>query len=262
MAHTSAPAATTTAITHITHMAQHRQHPPARLWLVRHALPVPPALAEHQATTQAAPAHGAGLPGLAPRVASAHCYGHTNWPADPALTHQAATALAHALAHELAHAPARGLAGIHPHPAWRLRCSTLQRCELLALDLKGLMPNLALEFDARLTELNFGAWEGLPWDRVPRAELDAWAAHFGTHRMGGHGETAHELVQRVAHAAHEAAHADPPDALWVTHAGVIRAVHWLAQRGWPRNPPPPQAQDWPTWAPAFGGWCTVSLPIR
>jgi alpha-ribazole phosphatase len=29
---------------------------------------------------------------------------------------------------------------------------------------------------AELHEIHFGAWEGLPWDSVPRADLDAWAA--------------------------------------------------------------------------------------
>jgi alpha-ribazole phosphatase len=50
--------------------------------------------------------------------------------------------------------------------------------------------------DARLLELDFGAWEGCRWDDIPRDELDRWAADpwgFAPPR----GESGAALVQRV-----------------------------------------------------------------
>ena len=53
-------------------------------------------------------------------------------------------------------------------PVWS---SPLQRCRELA-SLLHPMPKI----DDRLAEMNFGDWEGRPWDSIPRAEIDAWAA--------------------------------------------------------------------------------------
>ena len=50
--------------------------------------------------------------------------------------------------------------------------------------------------DDRLQELDFGAWEGIAWDDVPRACLDRWAADpFGFAPPGG--ESGGSLVARV-----------------------------------------------------------------
>lgn len=53
-------------------------------------------------------------------------------------------------------------------PLWT---SPLRRCRELAAAL-----HPAPREDGRLMEMDFGAWEGLAWDAIPRAELDAWAA--------------------------------------------------------------------------------------
>ena len=79
------------------------------------------------------------------------CYGRTDLPADPAATRRAAETLAKQL-------PRRTV----------VRTSPLQRCELLALDLQARRPDLALKTDARLAEMDFGAWEGQPWGHIPR----------------------------------------------------------------------------------------------
>lgn len=110
------------------------------------------------------------------------------------------------------------------------------------------------EFDPRLAEMDFGAWEGRHWDAIARAEIDAWTGAFATTHCGG-GECVQDFMARVA-AAWEEAHARGGCVIWVTHAGVIRAAQLLAagQRQITR------ADQWPHAAPAFGQWCVVDMP--
>ena len=100
-------------------------------------------------------------------------------------------------------------------PVWS---SPLQRCRTLA---EALHP--APQIDARLMELNFGAWEGRPWDAVPRAELDAWAADVAGYASPG-GESPRQLQARVLDFV---AGLGAGEHVLVTHAGVIRTL--LAQ---------------------------------
>ena len=74
--------------------------------------------------------------------------------------------------------------------------------------------------DPRLMELDFGAWEGVPWDDVPRSALDGWAADpWGFAPPGG--ETGAALVSRVRDF-----HADlPPGAhIVVSHGGPLKVL--------------------------------------
>ncbi len=100
-------------------------------------------------------------------------------------------------------------------PVWS---SPLQRCRTLA---EALHP--APQIDTRLMELNFGAWEGRPWDAVPRAELDAWAADVAGYASPG-GESPRQLQARVLDFV---AGLGTGEHVLVTHAGVIRTL--LAQ---------------------------------
>jgi alpha-ribazole phosphatase len=69
--------------------------------------------------------------------------------------------------------------------------SPLRRCRIIA---DAIGPNCV---DARLIELDFGAWDGMAWDDIPRDALDAWAADpLGFAPPGG--ETGASLVARVA----------------------------------------------------------------
>jgi len=80
-------------------------------------------------------------------------------------------------------------------PGVRLLSSPARRCRALAEAL-GAALRLPLSFDARLLELDFGGWEGLAWEAVPRAALDAWAADpWGFAPPGG--ESGAALVARV-----------------------------------------------------------------
>jgi alpha-ribazole phosphatase len=73
--------------------------------------------------------------------------------------------------------------------------------------------------DARLQEMDFGAWEGQLWSALPRADLDRWAADVAGFRPPG-GECFHDVLARLRDALNilRAPH------LIVTHAGVIRAA--------------------------------------
>ncbi|WP_371809255.1 histidine phosphatase family protein [Aquabacterium sp. A08] len=189
------------------------------LWLVRHARPL-----------------------VEPGV----CYGRLDVPADPAHTAASAQALTAALR------AAQG-ATAEPLPLWT---SPRTRAQALAQAVAqhppaGLYP--PLQVDERLAEMDFGTWEGRRWDALPRAELDAWTDDFHHHRPGG-GEHVGGFLARVRDAldaCHRQAQAlGARRAVWVTHAGVVRAVQvWLAQ-----TPQPLRARDWPTAACDFGAW--------
>ena len=168
-----------------------------------------------------------------PRMAPGICYGVLDMPADAAATQATAQRLAAAL-------PAGALV-LH---------STLQRCELLALSLQALRPDLASKPDARLRELDFGRWEGQAWDTIGQTAIDAWTADFAHHAPGG-GESLAAMLARVASAAEEARQAPTADVVWITHAGVARCVGWLLAQGASRLP---RADEWPAAAPGFGEW--------
>lgn len=168
----------------------------------------------------------------APLVAPGICYGRLDLAADARATQQAAQALAEAL-------PARAA----------VRHSPLRRCAQLAEALQRLRPELVSAPDARLQEMDFGAWEGRPWEALPRAELDAWAADLHGHAPGG-GEPLAAMLARVACALEAPGGDGEADAVWITHAGVARCVHWLRAH-------PGQAAcaaQWTQAAPAPGQW--------
>lgn len=76
-------------------------------------------------------------------------------------------------------------------PGTPVYSSPLQRCAVLASRLG------AHTLDARLAEMDFGAWELRSWDDIPRAEVDAWAAGLVHYRPGG-GESVLQVAERVA----------------------------------------------------------------
>ncbi|WP_342120662.1 histidine phosphatase family protein [Pseudoduganella sp. OTU4001] len=139
-----------------------------------------------------------------PDVAPGVCYGRSDIPAAAA-----ALAAGHAaLAPQLADALARDA---------RLYSSPLQRCTALACLLG------APALDARLAEMDFGAWEMRAWDDIPCAEVDAWAADLLDYRPGG-GETVREVAARVQSFLDELQH----DAVIVCHAGTMRLMAAMA----------------------------------
>ena len=197
-----------------------------KLWLVRHAQPL---------------------------IDAGICYGRLDMAADADATAQCAARLA-------AQLPA-GL---------RVVSSPLQRCEQLAHALHALRPDLAYKTDARLQEMDFGQWEGRAWQAIPRAELEAWTGDFAQYQAGHDGESVTAFMARVGAAfdgltspsqtvtpalSPRAGEPEKSGVLWITHAGVIRAVELLAQgvRHIERD------NQWPVEAPKYGQWRTLAL---
>ncbi|MES2036273.1 MAG: histidine phosphatase family protein [Pseudomonadota bacterium] len=96
--------------------------------------------------------------------------------------------------------------------------SPLQRCAKLARLL-----HAEPRFDHRLKELNFGAWEMLAWNDIPRSEIDAWATAPSTYKPGGI-ESAVDVAQRVIDWLNQVRLLNIPEVIVVTHAGIIRML--------------------------------------
>ncbi|HEX4880316.1 MAG TPA: histidine phosphatase family protein [Limnobacter sp.] len=163
------------------------------------------------------------------------CYGASDVLADQEATRQAARRAAEQLP-----------GGLH------VRVSGLQRAQQLATQLAVLRPDLpAATVDTRLNEMNFGRWELQAWNDVPQSAFDAWLADFDHHRFGGV-ESTHMLLQRVQ----QALNSRQGDELWIAHAGVIRAVQWIAGHG---TTPVGQAANWPSAVVEPGGVLVLKI---
>ena len=169
-----------------------------------------------------------------PLIAAGVCYGATDVAADPQATLQAA--------HELA--------GWLPQ-GQKLVSSPLKRCDQLAQCLRLLRPDVSCKTDARLAEMDFGTWEGQRWDAIPKADIERWTADFANYRFGAI-ENVESFMRRVASVWDETQQA-AEDAVWITHAGVIRAASLLALGVRQVK----HAGQWPRAAPAFGQWCQL-----
>jgi alpha-ribazole phosphatase len=173
------------------------------------------------------------------RLEAGLCYGASDVPADAALTRDAALAFAPLLPQGT--------------PVW---VSGLLRAQQLAGALQAERPDLgAARIDTRLNEMDFGEWELKRWDAVPRSAFDDWMADFAHHRFGGM-ESTQMLLYRVATALGDLRPATSTDVVWVTHAGVIRAVQHIVASGGVHIR---DAAQWPKDAPAPGAWVTLAL---
>jgi len=169
-----------------------------------------------------------------PLIAAGICYGVLDVQSDSVATDQAARELADTL-------PTGAV----------LRVSPLTRCQQLARALCALRADLQARTDPRLREMDFGCWEGVAWDAIPQAALQAWTDDFGNHRFGG-AESSNEVLMRVARVWDED-HADH-DAVWITHAGVARAARLLADGVRVLT----RADQWPLEAPGYGQWLEIA----
>lgn len=110
-------------------------------------------------------------------------------------------------------------------PPERLYTSPSRRCRVLAERL-GATWRLAPRVDRRLTELDFGDWEGMPWSAIGPAAGDHPDDLLNL--APPNGETFGELLARVGDFVHGLGSAQGRVAI-VTHSGPLRAalVHCL-----------------------------------
>ena len=142
----------------------------------------------------------------APQVTSGTCYGRSD----------VAVAL-----HEMAKVRASMQVAL---PAGvPLYASPLRRCAELAAALAHELPASGLHFDARLAEMDFGAWEMQPWHAIPRADIDAWAADMAHYRPGG-GENVLAMATRIDAFLHDLLREPHETAVIICHAGTIRLL--------------------------------------
>lgn len=137
-----------------------------------------------------------------PIVAPGLCYGATDLAVAPAQRARVLAALAASLP-----------------PGLPLYSSPLRRCAELAAGLACSSRTL----DARLVELDFGAWEMQRWDDIARAQIDAWADDVVAYRPGG-GESVLDMAERVAAFHADLVRREHACAIVVCHAGTMRLL--------------------------------------
>lgn len=217
--------------------------PARRLWLLRHAQPL---------------------------IASGICYGHLDVPADTDATRRAAHAFVDAFLASSA-SSSRLVPERSNRPPIPIYVSGLQRARQLAEEvclalhprtgLGAAIVEINLQTDSRLNEMDFGIWEGKAWSAIPKTAIEQWSADFARHKFGGK-ESCQEVIERVLaayQATFERAHANQSsDVIWITHAGVIRAVRYLQANGLRAIE---NAEAWPREAPGFGDYLCVDLCV-
>ena len=120
--------------------------------------------------------------------------------------------------------------------AYRIMSSPLQRARMTA---SILFPDAEIGIDRRLTEMDFGTWEGRRLAEL-RADPTGDAADreaLGLDFKAPEGESPHEVQARIRPLLARLAELERPTVL-VTHKAVIRALYALAS-GWDmiRKPP-------------------------
>ncbi|TYP71706.1 alpha-ribazole phosphatase [Aquimarina intermedia] len=112
----------------------------------------------------------------------------------------------------------RILLQLPPTEQFTVYSSPLQRCTKLAKKI-----NANFKIDPRLMELNFGNWENLKWDVIPKDELDPWMQDFVNVKVPG-GESYIDLSNRVRSFFDELYSTSHQKAIIITHAGPMRAI--------------------------------------
>jgi alpha-ribazole phosphatase len=141
-------------------------------------------------------------------IAAGTCYGHLDVPlADTAAADIALT---------LSRVP----------PVDLVFSSPSRRCHALAQALV-LRDACEMRISSELRELNFGSWEGLRWDDIPRATSDAWSMDTWNIAPPG-GESESVLWQRVARVADELLKLRQTKRIAiVSHGGPLRHLRCL-----------------------------------
>lgn len=77
--------------------------------------------------------------------------------------------------------------------------------------------------DKKLMELNFGDWELLPWDKIPKASIENWNGNLQNYVIPS-GESLGQLESRAGLFLSQIANLEESKLLVVTHGGFIRGV--------------------------------------
>lgn len=112
---------------------------------------------------------------------------------------------------------------------WQVYCSPLRRCRALVQTWRehGL-DGAAVTFSPHLREMHFGAWEGQLWDAIGKQAMDAWVADFAFGKPAQGAESVVAMLARVAW-MYQFTEQQGGKAVWVSHAGVYRALCWLLE---------------------------------
>ncbi len=107
-------------------------------------------------------------------------------------------------------------------------CSCTERTQALASYLEFQNPII----EARLNEINFGAWEQKPWDEIPPQELNLWMYNY-LYQKPPSGENYYEVENRILDFLKDlqkAALENLNKVVIITHAGPIRCLlsHFLS----------------------------------
>ncbi len=106
-----------------------------------------------------------------------------------------------------------------PASVYQVYSSPLIRCRKLAEEL---YPDVSINWEPDLRELNCGEWEMQHWDAIPREVIDPWMNDFVNICIPG-GESYVQLFERVTRCYDRIAATQKP-AVIVAHGGVIRSI--------------------------------------
>lgn len=160
-----------------------------------------------------------------PGIEAGICYGRLDIPPHPSTEQQVARIAADPML--------RGATWVWTSPA--------RRCQVLANAIARTLA-VPLTADPRLQELDFGDWEGQPWDTVPQGDLDRWAA-APSGFAPPNGESGSALVERVRN-FHATLNKDGKDCVVVSHGGPLKVLTaLLVGRAADLLAPPPPMGD-------------------
>lgn len=106
-----------------------------------------------------------------------------------------------------------------PSDEIKVYSSPLQRCKKLA---DALFDGLAIDVHDDLMELNCGQWELLPWNDIPKEEIQPWMDDFVNVAVPK-GESYVDLHNRVVKRFNEIV-SKQESAVIVAHGGVLRSI--------------------------------------
>ena len=147
---------------------------------------------------------------LAVHVQWGTCYGRMDVPLRPDVLEHVPPLVAEICAYDIA----------------RVWTGPAARCRVLA-DAIVAVAGTSPVIDPRLHELHFGTWEGIPWDLVPRSELDRWAATPLSFAPPG-GESGQEFLDRVSD-VYRAICTAGEDCVVVSHGGTLKVLRAFLQ---------------------------------